>query len=176
MPPHARSRRVPKQTSSGSPPCRPTAFVPSSVKDYLQSVPEQNRIHTFGAKSNCVWKIEARAKFLSRSQNSGSGADQESLWRHQAWQRLLEMKDLHGIKRQQIAKACQALLKHVEKQKSGTKDLLEEDEVIYLVSTISHIFRDCGDGDTLCSRCDIRNFWPTDSCIEYLLLCRRLLY
>ena len=43
------------------------------------------------------------------------------------------MKDLHGLKKQQILKACQALLKHVEKQKLGTKDLLEEDEVLYLV-------------------------------------------
>lgn len=43
------------------------------------------------------------------------------------------MKDLHGLKRQQILKACQALLKHVEKQKVGGKDLLEEDEVLYLV-------------------------------------------
>ena len=43
------------------------------------------------------------------------------------------MKDLIGLKRQQILKACQALLKYVEKQKTGTKDLLEEDEIIYLV-------------------------------------------
>ena len=43
------------------------------------------------------------------------------------------MKDLAGLKRQQILKACQALLKYVEKQKTGHKDLLEEDEVIYLV-------------------------------------------
>ena len=43
------------------------------------------------------------------------------------------MKDLPGLKSQQILKACNALLKHVAKQKVASTDLLEEDEIIYLV-------------------------------------------
>ena len=45
------------------------------------------------------------------------------------------MKDLHGLKRQQILKASEALIKHVKAQQSTSKELLEEDEIIYLVWT-----------------------------------------
>ena len=45
------------------------------------------------------------------------------------------MKDLPGLKRQQVQKACEALLTHVKKQKVSATDLLEDDEILYLVRT-----------------------------------------
>ena len=42
-----------------------------------------------------------------------------------------------GVDQAQILKAVQALLKHIEKQKRQTNELIEEDELIYLVSPCS---------------------------------------
>ena len=42
-----------------------------------------------------------------------------------------------GMDQAQILKAIQALLKHIEKQKKQTNELIEEDELIYLVSPCS---------------------------------------
>ena len=39
-----------------------------------------------------------------------------------------------GVDQAQILKAVQALLKHIEKQKKQINELIEEDELIYLVS------------------------------------------
>ena len=38
-----------------------------------------------------------------------------------------------GVQTEQILKAVNALLKHIEKQNSKTNKLIEEDELIYLV-------------------------------------------
>ena len=40
-----------------------------------------------------------------------------------------------GLKREQVQKAVAALLKYVVSQKEGSKDLLEDEEYIYLVSS-----------------------------------------
>ena len=42
-----------------------------------------------------------------------------------------------GVQRAQILKAVQALLKHIEKQKKRANELIEEEELIYLVSPYS---------------------------------------
>lgn len=42
-----------------------------------------------------------------------------------------------GLDRQQIQKAVTALLKYVDSQKAGSKDLLEDEEYLYLVSKSS---------------------------------------
>lgn len=41
-----------------------------------------------------------------------------------------------GLKQEQIQKAVTALLKHIGTQKEGSKDLLEEEEYLYLVSSL----------------------------------------
>lgn len=38
-----------------------------------------------------------------------------------------------GLKRDQVQKAVTALLKYVDSQKQGSKDLLEDEEYLYLV-------------------------------------------
>jgi hypothetical protein len=38
-----------------------------------------------------------------------------------------------GLKREQVQKAVAALLKYVDSQKEGSKDLLEDEEYLYLV-------------------------------------------
>ena len=40
-----------------------------------------------------------------------------------------------GLKREQVQKAVAALLKYVDSQKEGSKDLLEDEEYLYLVSS-----------------------------------------
>jgi len=47
---------------------------------------------------------------------------------------MKELVGLEGLKGQQIRKASSALLKHVVKQQAAATDLLEDDEIIYLVS------------------------------------------
>ncbi|CAL8472235.1 g11777 [Coccomyxa elongata] len=42
------------------------------------------------------------------------------------------MADARGLHKDQIQKAVKALLKHIEKQKGNSNDLLEEDELLYL--------------------------------------------
>jgi hypothetical protein len=44
------------------------------------------------------------------------------------------MTEPRGLQEEQIKKAVTALLRHIEKQKGGSKDLFEEDELLYLVS------------------------------------------
>ncbi len=41
-----------------------------------------------------------------------------------------------GLKREQVQKAVTALLKYVDLQKAGSKDLLEDEEYLYLVSRL----------------------------------------
>ena len=40
-----------------------------------------------------------------------------------------------GLKQEQVKKAVTALLKHVGRQQEGSKDLLQDDEYLYLVSS-----------------------------------------
>lgn len=40
-----------------------------------------------------------------------------------------------GLKQEQIKKAITALLKHIGRQQEGSKDLLQDEEYLYLVST-----------------------------------------
>lgn len=40
-----------------------------------------------------------------------------------------------GLEREQVQKAVAALLKYVASQKEGSKDLLEDEEFLYLVSS-----------------------------------------
>ena len=47
---------------------------------------------------------------------------------------MKEPLGLEGLKGPQIRKASSALLKHIAKQQAAAGDLLEEDEIIYLVS------------------------------------------
>ena len=42
-----------------------------------------------------------------------------------------------GVDQAQILKAVQALLKHIEKQKKQANELIEDEELIYLVSPCS---------------------------------------
>lgn len=44
-----------------------------------------------------------------------------------------------GLQREQIDKAVSALLKYVGSQKSDSKDLLEDEEYLYLVSACSKL-------------------------------------
>lgn len=46
---------------------------------------------------------------------------------------LLTMSGTPGLQDDQIRKAVDALLKHVEKQQAKANELLEEDELLYLV-------------------------------------------
>ena len=47
------------------------------------------------------------------------------------------MTEPRGLQEEQIRKAVNALLKHIAKHKSTSNDLLEEDELLYLVSFCS---------------------------------------
>lgn len=42
-----------------------------------------------------------------------------------------------GLKREQIDKAVSALLKYIGSQKADSKDLLEDEEYLYLVSEVT---------------------------------------
>ena len=49
-----------------------------------------------------------------------------------------------GLKKEQLQKAVKALLKHIGKQQEGSKDLLQDEEYLYLVSCSLQ----CGDPST----------------------------
>ncbi len=42
-----------------------------------------------------------------------------------------------GVRTERILKAVRALLKHIEKQKAKANDLIEEDELIFLVRNLT---------------------------------------
>lgn len=46
-----------------------------------------------------------------------------------------------GVQSEQILKAVKALLKHIEKQREKANDLIEEDELIFLVSDCAELLR-----------------------------------
>ncbi len=50
------------------------------------------------------------------------------------------MAETDILQDEQIRKAVNALLKHVSKQNSKSNDLLEEDELLYLVCCSTHIY------------------------------------
>lgn len=41
---------------------------------------------------------------------------------------------LHGLKRSRVSRAVKALLKHIAIQRAQTNSLIEDDEILYLVS------------------------------------------